>query len=53
MFETILTSENRYNFHLKAGSPAMNKGVEAGVNLDLDGKPRPVAAPDLGAYEVQ
>ena len=53
MFETIQTSENRYNFHLKAGSPAINKGAEAGVNLDLDGKPRPVAAPDLGAYEVQ
>jgi hypothetical protein len=53
MFENILASENLYNFRLKENSPAINKGSNAGVNLDLDGKPRPVGSPDLGAYEKQ
>jgi hypothetical protein len=42
-----------YDFHLKETSPAVNSGLPAGVSLDLDGRPRPVGAPDLGAYENQ
>ncbi|RYZ29633.1 MAG: hypothetical protein EOO10_05710 [Chitinophagaceae bacterium] len=53
VFDSINTSERYYNFRLKAGSPAVNTGVNAGVALDLDGKPRPVGLPDLGAYEKQ
>ena len=42
-----------YDFHLKETSPARNRGVASNVSLDLDGRPRPVGAPDLGAYEEQ
>lgn len=41
-----------YDFHLQAGSPAINAGTDVGVALDRDGKPR-VGAPDIGAYEFQ
>ena len=53
LFENIMVSENLYSFRLKENSPAINKGTNAGINLDLDGKPRPVGLPDLGAYEKQ
>ena len=52
-FDSISTFNNYYDFRLKAGSPAINKGVNAGVFTDLDGKPRPVGLPDLGAFEKQ
>jgi hypothetical protein len=53
LFENIRASENLYNFRLKENSPAINKGSDAGVSNDLDGKPRPVGLHDLGAYEKQ
>ncbi|HJW18104.1 MAG TPA: choice-of-anchor Q domain-containing protein [Flavisolibacter sp.] len=53
LFENIMVSENLYSFRLKENSPAINKGSDAGVIKDLDGKPRPVGLPDLGAYERQ
>jgi hypothetical protein len=54
MFDSVNTSEKIYSFRLKDGSPAIDKGVNAGVTIDLDGKPRPVGTkPDLGAYEKQ
>lgn len=52
-FDSINTYRNYYDFHLKATSPALNKGANAGVSIDLDGKPRPVGLPDLGCYERQ
>ncbi len=52
-FDSVSTSNNYYDFRLKATSPAMNKGVNAGVGIDLDGKPRPVGLPDLGCFEKQ
>jgi len=52
-FDSINTYRNYYNFRLKATSPALNKGTNAGVSIDLDGKPRPVGLPDLGCYERQ
>lgn len=40
------------DFHIGAGSAAMDAGVDAGVTTDMDGDPRPVgSAPDVGADE--
>ncbi len=52
-FDSVNTNRNYYDFRLKASSPAMNKGVNAGVITDLDGKLRPVGLPDLGSFEKQ
>ncbi len=55
LFDSINVSRRYYDFHLKniPLSPAINKGNNAGIILDLDGKPRPVGLPDLGCYERQ
>lgn len=53
VFDSVNTAERVYSFRLKSTSPAVNAGVAAGVSLDLDGRPRPVGLPDLGAYEKQ
>ena len=53
-FDSINTSKRIYNFRLKDESPAKDKATNAGVIIDLDGKPRPVGvAPDLGSFEKQ
>lgn len=52
-FDSISIFNNYYDFRLKVSSPAVNKGVNAGVLTDLDGKPRPVGLPDLGCFEKQ
>ena len=53
-FDSINTTQRLYNFRLKETSPAKDKATNAGVPVDLDGKPRPVGiAPDLGCYERQ
>ncbi len=40
------------NYHLKAGSPAIDRGVAAGVSFDIDGDPRPFGAGyDIGCDE--
>jgi hypothetical protein len=40
------------NYRLQPGSDAIDAGVEAGVDHDLDGQPRPEGvAPDIGADE--
>ena len=45
---------NQFNFHLQAGSPAVDHGINTGIPIDLDGNPRPVGLlPDLGCYERQ
>jgi hypothetical protein len=42
------------NYHLQAGSPAIDLGTNAGVTTDLDGRKRPLGAGyDMGAYEFQ
>jgi len=44
---------NAGNYHIAAGSAAINRGVDAGVATDLDGIARPQGSqPDLGAYEA-
>lgn len=53
LFDSINTSKRYYDFHLQMNSPAIDKGINAGVSIDLDGKPRPVGVPDLGCYERQ
>lgn len=54
LFDSINTSRRYFDFRVgKKNSPAVNTGVPSSVTLDLDGKPRPVQAPDLGAYEKQ
>ena len=40
------------DYHLQAGSPAIDHGTNAGVITDLDGRKRPLGAGyDMGAYE--
>ncbi len=51
-FDTIKPAQNLFNFRLKSFSPAIDKAISA-LTLDLDGNPRPVNLPDLGAYEAQ
>lgn len=52
-FELIETGSARYNFRLRAASPAIDRGAASGVTVDLDGKKRPAGLPDLGVYEKQ
>lgn len=57
----IVTVQNQYTgdpafapdgYHLTAGSAAIDKGVDAGITVDIDGDPRPAGAGyDLGADE--
>lgn len=51
-FETVNANTRSFDFRLKTGSPAINKGAAIGVAIDQDGKPR-VGAPDLGCFEKQ
>jgi hypothetical protein len=45
--------ENR-DLRLRAGSPAIDAGVDLGYTLDFDNNPIPSGtAPDMGAYEYQ
>ena len=53
-FDSIDVAKHYYDFRLKQGSPAVNKGVNTGILFDLDGKPRTVGLqPDLGCFEKQ
>lgn len=52
-FDSIATSGNYYDFRLKTGSPALNKGVATAISTDLDGRPRAAGLPDLGCFEKQ
>jgi len=41
-----------HDYHLKSGSPCIDKGTSVGLTRDFDGKAVPQgSAPDLGAYE--
>jgi hypothetical protein len=53
LFDSVNTSRRYFDFHLKAGSPAIDKGITTALTQDLDGNTRPVGLPDLGCYEKQ
>ena len=53
LFDSVNTSRRYYDFHLQAGSPAIDKGTPTALTRDLDGNIRPVGLPDLGCYERQ
>ncbi len=53
LFDSVNITKRFFNFRLRENSPAVNAGINAGITNDLDGKPRPVGLPDLGAYEKQ
>ncbi|HEY2350050.1 MAG TPA: choice-of-anchor Q domain-containing protein, partial [Puia sp.] len=44
---------NEFNFQLQMGSPALDVGANSGINIDLNGDPRPASLSDLGCYERQ
>jgi hypothetical protein len=52
-FDSIDIGKRHFDFHLKATSPAVKKGINISVPIDLDGKPRALlpANPDIGCYE--
>jgi hypothetical protein len=52
LFDSVDVVKRFYNFRLKAGSPALNKGAITTLLTDLDGNGR-VGLPDLGCYEKQ
>lgn len=52
-FDSISIGNRYYNFHLRASSPAINKGSNTGLLIDLDGNNRNIVLPDLGSYEKQ
>jgi hypothetical protein len=53
LFDSVNNFRPYYDFHLKPGSPALDKGIASAVLIDRDGNPRPVGLPDLGCYERQ
>jgi hypothetical protein len=53
LFIATKPPENTFNFHLQAGSPAVNQGASLGIAIDLDGNYRPANLSDIGCYERQ
>jgi len=50
--DPLFEDTSSYNFRLQAGSPAIDKAIELGYTLDMDGNPVPSGdAPDMGAFE--
>lgn len=52
VFDSVDVAKRFYNFRLKTGSPAINKGTATSLLTDFDGLPRN-GLPDLGCYEKQ
>lgn len=51
-FDSVDVVKRFYNFRLKEGSPALNKGIITPLTTDIDGLPR-AGLPDLGCFEKQ
>ena len=50
--DPLLIDPARNNYHIPAGSPAIDAGLDVGITTDLDGNARPQGnGPDIGAYE--
>ncbi len=50
LFDSVDVQNKVFNFRLKTGSPAIDKGVITSITTDLDGKLR-TGLPDIGSYE--
>ncbi|MBK8966237.1 MAG: choice-of-anchor Q domain-containing protein [Saprospiraceae bacterium] len=51
--DPLFVDPSVFDYHLQAGSPCIDKGVDTGAPAtDLDGNPRD-SSPDQGAYEFQ
>jgi hypothetical protein len=50
LFVDVTGSQERHDFRLKAGSPAIDRGAPTGLSWDFDGKQRS-GIPDVGAFE--
>ncbi|HEX6428952.1 MAG TPA: choice-of-anchor Q domain-containing protein, partial [Niastella sp.] len=53
LFDSINTQLKLYNFRLQPESPAIDKGFNTGITIDLDGQLRNAGPPDIGCYEKQ
>jgi hypothetical protein len=53
LFTATGSPANEFNFQLQAGSPALDRGANSGIIIDLNGDPRPANLSDLGCYERQ
>jgi hypothetical protein len=51
-FDSVDVSKRIYNFQLRSGSPAINKGIVTSLLTDIEGRPR-AGLPDMGCYEKQ
>jgi hypothetical protein len=52
--DPLFTDPAGDDFHLRAGSPCIDAGTDAGVMSDINGDPRPVGAGyDIGVYEFR
>ena len=51
-FDSVDVVRRIYDFRLKDGSPAINKGMITPLTTDFNGLAR-VGLPDLGCYEKQ
>lgn len=50
--DPLFVNEGALDFHLQAGSPLLNAGVDVGITVDRDGNTRPAGAGyDIGAFE--
>lgn len=49
----LFVDRSNRDYHLDAGSPAIDAGLDIGLSPDLDNQPRPFPGtlPDIGAYE--
>jgi hypothetical protein len=51
--DPVFAGPSTWDYHLTAGSAAIDQGVDAGIDTDIDGDPRPLSAGyDIGADEV-
>ena len=49
--DPVFVDPDTGDYHIGAGSAAIDKGIEAGVKTDIDFHPRPYLTPDLGSDE--